>query len=134
MRMVKSSPDMMGIIGELNYRRLPRVAGKRAKLRGGQLKLSADQLSALQTVRRLHHRFASGDFRHDTDSEEGQVLHVMNMLVQWHAEDNGHPLKPFEQKPDLLRHRGRLPLDPTTYQQVLQRLAEGLEGSPGVDE
>ena len=58
---VNSSGDMLGLIAELNSRRIAMITGKMAKRQGGQLQLPKKTLNLLQTARRLHHRYSAGE-------------------------------------------------------------------------
>ena len=80
---VNSSGDMLGLIAELNSRRIAMITGKMAKRQGGQLQLPKKTLNLLQTARRLHHRYSAGDYRHDV-AEQDKIRDLCQWLVQQH--------------------------------------------------
>jgi len=85
---VKSSHDMLGIVAELNFRRIPKVLGRTSKLAGGHLQLTPQQLGWLHTARALHHRYSLGDLRHEP-SEADAIRDLCAWLVSEHRRHQG---------------------------------------------
>jgi hypothetical protein len=85
-----SSPDMLGLIAELNGRRIPMVLGKRVQRQGGVMGLTPNQEKKLVAVREIHNRFMQGKYRH-TEREEGIVKWCCDFLVEQHATNNNQP-------------------------------------------
>jgi hypothetical protein len=76
----RSSPDMLGLLAELNVRRIPMVFGTEQRKKR-EIVLGERELALLKLARRLHHRFRAGDYRH-TDQEEGRILELCEILVR----------------------------------------------------
>jgi len=85
---VFSSGDMLGLIAELNSRRIAMVTGKMAKQSGGRLDLHKRTLELLATARRMHHRYMAGDYRHD-QTEQDKIRDLCQWLVQQHDQLQG---------------------------------------------
>lgn len=86
---------MLALVAELNSRRIAMVGGRRVKRLGGLRMLSDKALVLLKTARTLHQRFMFGDYRH-SDQEQGRIVELCNLLLQWHAEnENASPPKPW---------------------------------------
>lgn len=92
---VNSSYDMLGLVAELNARRIPMIMGKMAQKAGGRLNLSKRELEWLQIARMLHHRYTIGDRRHDPN-EAAKLHDLCQWLVDQHrlmqGRDAGEPI------------------------------------------
>lgn len=88
MSRVYSSGDMLGLVAELNCRRIAMVTGKMAQRQGGKLTFHKRVLDLMGTARRLHHRYSQGDYRHD-QTEQDKIRDLCQWLVQQHAELQG---------------------------------------------
>lgn len=85
--MQHSSVEMLGIVAELNVRRIPMVMGARVKRLGGVATLRPDEEQNLVKVREIHQRYMQGRYQH-TDRELKQVKAVCDFLVIEHATCN----------------------------------------------
>ena len=94
-----SSHEMLGFVAEIQNR-ISKVLGKMAQLNGGELRMDAQQEAQLKNARRLHQRFAKGDFRHN-DHEAGSLVELANWLVVQHAKNEGQEPTTFDINPDL---------------------------------
>lgn len=119
--MKPSSADFLGLVADLNMRRIVQVMGARAAKQGGLLTMTTMRTNKLKTCRRLHHRFTKGDYRH-TDREAGDVLDTCRFLAAEWAEIKGHPARPLElEAPDAYWSQRQLPKG--SYEQIAQHLA-----------
>jgi len=84
---VYSSHDMLGIVAELNARRIPMIMGKMSQRAGGTLALSQGEIGWLQLARQLHHRYRLGDYRHDPN-EAARIRDLCQWLVDSHRRFN----------------------------------------------
>jgi len=80
---LESSGDMLGLVAELNCRRIAMITGKMAKRQGGKLDLHKRILQLLTTARRIHHRYTAGDYRHE-QAEADELRDLCQWLVQQH--------------------------------------------------
>jgi len=115
MPMLNSSADMLGLIAELNMRRISKVCGERARRLGGMMKLTPENIENLKLARSMHKRFVAGDFRH-SEKEQGQIKSLCDWLVREHALNHNHPEKTVAMEDSSLRCM--LPLPPESYLQV----------------
>ena len=82
-----SSNEMLGVVAEINCRRIAKVYGKAARLaieNGDQFNAGPKETALLINARRLHNRYEKGEYTH-TEIELGQIVELMNILVQRHA-------------------------------------------------
>lgn len=82
-----SSHDMLALIGDMNARRIARTYGKTMQLRG-EVKVPEAEMELLKIARMLHRRYSRGDYRH-SEYELGQIIELMNILIQRHAHNIG---------------------------------------------
>jgi len=121
-----SSPDMLGLIAELNARRVALVLGRYARRSGGQLDLAPKTLDMLMVARRLHHRYRNGDYRH-SPNELGKIKDLCGWLVQRHRDLSANPPDtPVGQWWDAKKMTSKTPPAAGTYPGIIQAIAEGL--------
>lgn len=130
-----SSGDMLGLIAELNTRRIAMVTGKMAKQGGGKFSAPQRVLDLLTTARRLHHRFMSGDYRHEP-AEQDKIRDLCQWLVEQHdrlqgnAPEGGPRIIPWD-APAL---HGKQPQPKGTYQSLIGAVLSGeIDGDMGGD-
>lgn len=85
--MQNASNDFLGLIAELNCRRIAMVTGARFK-RKGTLDVPTVAMKHLLTARKLHARYAKGDNR-VSQAEIGEIKDLCQWLVDTHAECHG---------------------------------------------
>lgn len=119
-RLLNSSHDMLGLVGELNARRIPRVYGT-AHQRSGHIRLSDNEVELLKTARRLHARYSRGDYRH-SEYEVGQLAELMNILINRHADNHGGIVRPIDFNIDDMESPARLPKG--SYEEVTRIVLE----------
>lgn len=117
----RSSPDMLGLVAELNVRRIPMIYGTAAK-RNPEINLSEWELVRLKLARRLHHRFTAGDFRH-TDQEQGQILELCGTLVEKYNELHNLENRPWQIDTAKLQSKTTTPEG--TYERCVQGVMSG---------
>lgn len=112
-----SSEDMLGLVAEINEKRLPRITGDLIKRAGGVNPLNPREVELLKSVRHLHHRFAAGELTH-SDNDESRVKQCMDWLISKHAELKSQPAR-LDYEWDPRRLRRSEPLVKTFYAQAL---------------
>lgn len=118
-----SSEDMVVLVAEISYKRLPRILGDLAKRSGGMNPLTERDTATLKPARILLDRFIRGEFRH-TDSDEDKIKAVMDWLVVKWSEIRRHsPRMDYAFDKSKLRRREPLPKD--YWDTALQRMANG---------
>jgi hypothetical protein len=90
----------------LNGVKMPQVLGK-AQLRGKILR--PQDLRKLMFARQLHHRYLSGDYRHDEDVEVDMLREACQYVQALHAEMEGTPVRVVEVEKSKMRRHERLP-------------------------
>jgi hypothetical protein len=120
---------MLGLIAELNYRRIARITGQMAKQGGGRLNLPKRVLEQLTTARRLHHRYVRGDYRHD-DTEQGRIRDLCLWLLEQHRAMQGRPADATGFEWDGTKLHGRRPTPPGTSPQVVRAITDGALDDP----
>lgn len=133
---VTSSGDMLALIAELNGRRIARVTGQMAKRSGGRLDLPQRVIEMLQTARRIHHRFAAGDYRHEL-SEQDRIRDLCQWLVEQHnllqgrtSTDKGATRMSW----DGAALQAKTPVAPGAYLELIDSIHDGrIDGSAEED-
>lgn len=101
--MATSSLDMLALVGELNTRRIAKIGGILTARNGGiQPQLPRQLTKDLKTCRRLHYRYAVGNYTH-SDQEEAAVLRAADWCVQLWAELHNQPQRQWDMSPAKLR-------------------------------
>jgi hypothetical protein len=117
-----SSEDMLGLIAELNCRRIPKVTGTMMKRAGGRINLSPNVQKSLIRVRTLHKQFEKGEYQH-TDSDESMTKACMDWLVAAWAETQNQTLNAkYDWNPQKLRRKEPLPRG--SYEEAIVALAQ----------
>ena len=123
-----SSNEMLGVVAEINCRRIAKVYGKAVRLsaeQGEEFTAGPKETALLMNARTLHNRYEKGEYHH-TEIELGQIVELMNILVQRHAASIGAVPRMFDINLDSMvttvrlndpRIRGRL-LKGYHYEQV----------------
>jgi hypothetical protein len=121
---VNSSGDMLGLVAELNTRRIAMITGKMAKRAGGRLDLPKRTIDLLSTARRLHHRYMQGDYRHDV-AETDRLRDLCQWLVSQHKQLEGRPEdgSPIAWNAPALSQKD--PLPPESYRQLVGAIHDG---------
>lgn len=83
-----SSLDMLALVAELNVRRIPLVMGARMRKKGGVLALTPREQLLLKAARRMHDKYAGGDYTHE-ERDERLVKSCCDFLVEQHAQNIG---------------------------------------------
>ena len=83
MARVPSSHDMLGIVAELNARRIAMVMGRRQRRQGGLLLLTDAQSKLLLTARKLHQRYLQDHYQHD-ETELSAIRDLAYWLLEEH--------------------------------------------------
>lgn len=126
MSRVYSSGDMLGLIAELNSRRIAMVTGKMAKRAGGRLDLHKRTLELLATARRMHHRYMAGDYRHEP-TEQDKIRDLCQWLVQQHDQLQGGGADEPKIIPwDAPALQAKEPPPPHTYEQLIDAIFSGV--------
>jgi len=86
---VPSSQDMLGMVAELNVRRIAMVMNQRYKRLGGVLMLTERQSALLLTARKLHHRYLQDHYQHD-ESEQCAIRDLAYWLIEEHKLNIGN--------------------------------------------
>jgi hypothetical protein len=85
---VLSSSELMGLVAELNLRRIPMVGGERVKKAGGEPAFRPDEVEMLKTARRLHQRYVAGKYEHEVH-EARQIVDLCYRMIDWHNRNKG---------------------------------------------
>ena len=121
---VNSSGDMLGLVAELNCRRIAMITGKMAAKAGGRLQLPKRTMHLLATARRLHHRFARGDYHHE-QSEQDQLRDLCQWLGQQHNLLSGRGEETSRIAWDAQALQTKTELPATAYADIMAALGEG---------
>lgn len=119
--MIHSSPDMLALVADLNANRIAKVAGKRTKRLGGMRMLSDKAAAVLKTARLLHHRYVGGNYQH-TEQERGRLVECAQLMLVWHAENEGVQPKAWKPPTNL---ESKVPCPPGTYERILEAASQG---------
>ena len=121
---VNSSGDMLGLVAELNTRRIAMISGKMAKRAGGRLDLARQTLELLGTARRLHHRYMHGDYRHEI-AEAERLRDLCQWLVAQHNILEGRPEETTKIAWNAAALSQKTPLPADSYKQLVVAIHDG---------
>ena len=101
-----SSTELMGMVADLNLKRIPMVGGERIKRAGGEPPFNKHEVSLMLTARQMHRRYLAGRYEHE-QSEERQIVELCYKMIEWHNRNKGLSGRPV---PNFTNH----PLSTTT--------------------
>ena len=120
MARVPSSQDMLGMVAELNVRRIAMVMNQRYKRLGGMLVLTEKQSNLLLTARKLHHRYLQDHYQHD-ESEQCAIRDLAYWLIEEHKLNVGIK-EPTSFEYDMRKQVAKEPPARGTYRVLLERV------------
>lgn len=85
-----SSRDMLGLVAEINCRRMPKVMGTKMKRSGvATAVMNPRDKELMMHARQMHNKFLRGNYRH-TENDEAKLKNLMDLLVVTWADLQGH--------------------------------------------